>query len=80
MERYSPAASCSIVVSFNEDYDPDFVFQDDYMYLQSASYDQAESLDPDICKWRKHLQLQHLIKCVEGQVQDTWPRLDIYIG
>ena len=68
---------CPLVVSFDEDYNPDFTVQDDYFHQPCASCDNAEYKATDLCSWCEHLRLRHLIKCVE--VHDIRPRPHFYM-
>jgi hypothetical protein len=68
---------CDEVVSFDEDYNQDFVVRRDYFHEPCASCDRAEYQISDLCAWCKHLRLWHLVKCVK--VHDVWPRPHFYM-
>jgi hypothetical protein len=72
-----PCDFCLQVVSFDEDYNPDFVVQHDYFHQPCASCDIAQYSATELCAWCDHLRLRHLIRCVE--VHQIWPRPHFYM-
>jgi hypothetical protein len=72
-----PCEFCPSVVSFDEDYNPDFIIQDDYFHQPCPSCDDDEYRATDLCAWCEHLRLRHLVKCLE--VHEIWPRPHFYM-
>lgn len=72
-----PCDLCQNVVSFDEDYRPYFIVQQDYFHRPCASCDNADYRMPGLCAWCEHLRIRHLIKCL--RVHDVWPRPHFYM-
>lgn len=72
-----PCHFCQSIVSFDEDYSPDFVVQEDYFHQPCASCDIPEDKTTDLCAWCRHFRIRHLVQCIK--LHDIWPRPHFYM-